>query len=1129
MTKPPLSFCVPPSQASRERLKNVTVDIGVPVHNSLEDVKRCLASIDATRGRSHRVILVDDGSDDDTRDYLERYAAKRANDILVRHETARGYTCSANEILKRGDADWVILLNSDTIANGDWITRLVEVGESSPDIGVVGPMSNAASWQSVPKRFTSDEQRDFEVNEIPDGLELRDIDRVLDITASAPFPRVPLVNGFCYAMRREAIDVVGLLDEESFPHGYGEENDYSFRVSDAGFALVIATNTYVFHAKSKSFTHERRRVLSKAGSTAFRAKYTPERIKHAIESMRHHPVLAEKRRLMKRYYESFPPNRDESKSFSIVFVVACAPGGGGVHSIVQEATEMRRLGTNVRLAIPNEFVDAFYEMYADLDRAMILAYEDDAALTKAIANTSVVVGTIYNSIKTLASVVSANPRTLPAYYAQDYEPLFYPNTRQRLELRTQPQTVLESNTGRERRLNRRAEAEASYRAIEHMAIFAKTSWICRTIEQSHKTPVFRVTPSIDHALYHPPEGFGSAGLRRDDAVVHIAAMVRITTPRRAPHRTMRVLKALHEKHGDRVAIHVFGSSPEMMTQEDLVTDFPFTDHGVCKREQVAELLRSVDAFIDLSDYQAFGRTALEAMACGCASVVPQSGGAHEYARNGTTALIVDTSDEDACLAATERLVLDAALLGKLQAKGQRKSREYTVRRAALSELTVLRTAYELAGLDQAPPGSVELAVRNPSARARTPTSEALAIDREVLDYDITPAELAANARVVDAFRADPTVNPRRLLWIIPSFDHILRGGLRTIFATATSFTKHHGSKNTFVLYGRVKAPLEDIKAQAREAFPELDADFIVFPEEHSVDLLPESDAAFCTLWTTAFLLARYNRTRAKFYFIQDWEPGFYAAGSVSGLIEQTYRFGFCGIANTPGVGEKYRRYESWVTAFVPGVDTEMFRPLDAPRNDGKHRVIFYGRPKNPRNGFRLGIESLRLVKKHFGDAVDIVSAGGDWPVQRYDLRNIISNRGVLGTMEDVSALYRSADVGLVFMYTAHPSYQPIEYMASGCATVTNDNPNNRWFLQHDRNAVLVENTISCVADGIIQLLEDPERRRRIVRGGLDSVAALDWEAAYSQIRRFVCSPRPADQSLLPSGSVTTPSHAELQA
>ena len=56
----------------------------------------------------------------------------------------------------------------------------------------------------------------------------------------------------------------------------------------------------------------------------------------------------------------------------------------------------------------------------------------------------------------------------------------------------------------------------------------------------------------------------------------------------------------------------------------------FATYGTLKRQEVADLLGRCDVFIDLSDYQAFGRTALEAMACGCTSVVPMHGGAEEY-------------------------------------------------------------------------------------------------------------------------------------------------------------------------------------------------------------------------------------------------------------------------------------------------------------------------------------------------------------------------------------------------------------------------------------------------------------------------------------------------------------------
>ena len=57
---------------------------------------------------------------------------------------------------------------------------------------------------------------------------------------------------------------------------------------------------------------------------------------------------------------------------------------------------------------------------------------------------------------------------------------------------------------------------------------------------------------------------------------------------------------------------------------------------------MAELLRESDVFLDMSVYQAFGRTALEAMACGATAVVPKVGGVWEFVEHGHNALAVDT-------------------------------------------------------------------------------------------------------------------------------------------------------------------------------------------------------------------------------------------------------------------------------------------------------------------------------------------------------------------------------------------------------------------------------------------------------------------------------------------------------
>ncbi len=94
---------------------------------------------------------------------------------------------------------------------------------------------------------------------------------------------------------------------------------------------------------------------------------------------------------------------------------------------------------------------------------------------------------------------------------------------------------------------------------------------------------------------------------------------------------------------------------------------------------------------------------------------------------------------------------------------------------------------------------------------------------------------------------------------------------------------------------------------------------------------------------------------------------------------------------------------------------------------------------------------------------------------------------MLRSLEEVAALYRSCDIGLVFMHTKHPSYQPFEFMASGMATVSNINPATEWLLRDGENCLLTPPLPTPTAERLRRLVEDPELRARIAAAGLAEV------------------------------------------
>ncbi|WP_083199034.1 glycoside hydrolase family 99-like domain-containing protein [Sphingobium sp. Ndbn-10] len=301
-----------PSLDARERLSNLwferevaadaekrgkdvlRVDAIVCVHNSPDDVARCLRSLALTRDGRTRVVIVDDGSESATQAVIARHLKEHPSDVLIRHDEAKGYTKAANAGMRASDADYVVLLNSDTIVPNGWAEALVNAGEANPKIGIVGPLSNAASWQSVPE--TIQLSGDLAVNDLPEGMSVDDVAIMCSRLPAEPVYSCSVINGFCFAIKRQVINTIGYLDEESFPQGYGEENDYCLRLLSAGFTCGFTLSTYIYHAKSKSFSHERRRVLSQQGWDKLVEKHGKDLLVRVVDEMKEHRALAMARR-----------------------------------------------------------------------------------------------------------------------------------------------------------------------------------------------------------------------------------------------------------------------------------------------------------------------------------------------------------------------------------------------------------------------------------------------------------------------------------------------------------------------------------------------------------------------------------------------------------------------------------------------------------------------------------------------------------------------------------------------------------------------------------------------------------------------------------------------------------------
>ena len=344
-------------------------------------------------------------------------------------------------------------------------------------------------------------------------------------------------------------------------------------------------------------------------------------------------------------------------------------------------------------------------------------------------------------------------------------------------------------------------------------------------------------------------------------------------------------------------------------------------------------------------------------------------------------------------------------------------------------------------------------------------------------------------------------------WYLPSFDHAFYGGLMTVFRVAAHLQRRHGVRQRFIICG--DAPESRIRGMIAQTFGELaDCEVLVLHSADAIAAIPAADFSVATLWTTAYVLLGIENTGYKFYFIQDFEPAFYPAGSTYAQAELTYRFGFYGIANTVSLRHMYEtNYNGVAHHFTPCVDRSIFFPPSAERPASPIRLFYYARPGIPRNGFELAMTTLRRVKQRLGSGIEIVCAGADWQPSDFGLSGIVHNMGLLPYAE-TGVLYRSCHIGLTMMMTKHPSYLPLELMASGSLVVANDNPANRWLLRDGENCLLSPASAECLTQTLVRAAENyPAFSEIRARAGHEIESRhSNWDTTLDSIWEFMRMP-----------------------
>jgi glycosyltransferase involved in cell wall biosynthesis len=331
---------------------------------------------------------------------------------------------------------------------------------------------------------------------------------------------------------------------------------------------------------------------------------------------------------------------------SLLFVLPIAAAGGGANLILLAARTMRQMNVDAQIYNLSPYRSGFEQAYPDNDVPMVYGAIEN--LPKIATHYDAVVATSYITVYWLKSVPSLKPDLVLGYYIQDYEPYF-------------------DEPGSEGY----KKAAASYTLFPRLVRCCTTPWIDAEIQHQHSgdnryIPVTVLGASLDVDLFMPRPRHDSEWPHRS---LRVAAMIRPSTPRRSPILTMELMERASQEFGDDIEFILFGADLVELQQAHMPVSFPFKLAGRLNQKQVAMLMNEVDIFVDYSTFQGLGLTALEAMACGAATVIPARGGTDVYAKHEKNCLMVDTQDREACFAALNRLIKDHELRVKLQQNG----------------------------------------------------------------------------------------------------------------------------------------------------------------------------------------------------------------------------------------------------------------------------------------------------------------------------------------------------------------------------------------------------------------------------------------------------------------------------
>lgn len=224
--------------------------------NGLSDTLECLQSIKKIDYPNYRIVIIDNGSKNNEAEAIKQ---KYPDVHLIKNKENKGFTLAANQGIEfslREKADYILLLNNDTVVSPDFLSILVNFAEKKERVGAVGPKI----------LYYNSDKIWFNGGMIYWWIGFtRHLERLKENSKSKiHFPREVDYISCCLLIKRETIERVGFLDPIYFT-GY-EDVDWCVGAEKLGYKNFVVPDSVIWHKVSAAFGEKGTQRISDFGA-----------------------------------------------------------------------------------------------------------------------------------------------------------------------------------------------------------------------------------------------------------------------------------------------------------------------------------------------------------------------------------------------------------------------------------------------------------------------------------------------------------------------------------------------------------------------------------------------------------------------------------------------------------------------------------------------------------------------------------------------------------------------------------------------------------------------------------------------------------------------------------------------